>query len=130
MAASGSQFPWLSAGYWSFCGSHLEGQIFGMTISSKQAWIYYSNVVCMVCGFSTSARTYNTQIIPLSITWWVDLQWDQILFECVFNIVVLVFAMDTYINVSYVMEFLAWWVLKSKVYAQKSTAVKWYCCIL
>ena len=34
------------------------------------------------------------------------------------------------INVSYVMEFLAWWVLKSKVFAQKSTVVKWYCCIL
>ena len=34
------------------------------------------------------------------------------------------------INVSYVMEFLAWWVLKSKVFAQKSTVVKWNCCIL
>ena len=33
-------------------------------------------------------------------------------------------------NVSYVMEFLAWWVLKSKVFAQKSTVVKWNCCIL
>ena len=28
------------------------------------------------------------------------------------------------------MEFLAWWVLKSKVFAQKSTIVKWNCCIL
>ena len=28
------------------------------------------------------------------------------------------------------MEFLAWWVLKSKVFAQKSTVVKWNCCIL
>ena len=35
-----------------------------------------------------------------------------------------------YINVSYVMEFLAWWVLKSKAFAQKSTVVKWNCCIL
>ena len=35
-----------------------------------------------------------------------------------------------FINVSYVMEFLAWWVLKSKVFAQKSTVVKWSCCIL
>ena len=35
-----------------------------------------------------------------------------------------------HINVSYVMEFLAWWVLKSKVFAQKSTVVKWNCCIL
>ena len=34
-----------------------------------------------------------------------------------------------YINVSYVMEFLAWWVLKSKVFALKSTAVKWNYCI-
>ena len=34
------------------------------------------------------------------------------------------------INVSYVMEFFAWWVLKSKVFAQKSTVVKWNCCIL
>ena len=34
-----------------------------------------------------------------------------------------------YINVSYVMEFLTWWVLKSKVFAQKSTVVKWNCCI-
>ena len=33
-------------------------------------------------------------------------------------------------NVSYVMEFLAWWVQKSKVFAQKSTAVKWNWCIL
>ena len=33
-------------------------------------------------------------------------------------------------NVSYVMEFLAWWVLKSKVFAQKSTVFKWNCCIL
>jgi len=33
-------------------------------------------------------------------------------------------------NVSYVMEFLAWWVLKSKVFAQKSTLFKWNCCIL
>ena len=32
--------------------------------------------------------------------------------------------------VSYVMEFLAWWVLKSKVFNQKSTVVKWNCCIL
>ena len=31
----------------------------------------------------------------------------------------------TYNNVSYVLEFLAWWVLKSKVFAQK-----WNCCIL
>ena len=30
-----------------------------------------------------------------------------------------------YSNVRYVMEFLAWWVLKSKVFAQKSTVVKW-----
>ena len=36
----------------------------------------------------------------------------------------------TTVNVSYVMEFLAWWVLKSKVFAQKSTVVKWNCCIL
>ena len=35
-----------------------------------------------------------------------------------------------YINVSYVMEFLAWWVLKSQVFAQKSTVVKWNCSIL
>ena len=28
------------------------------------------------------------------------------------------------------MEFLAWWVLISQVFAQKSTAVKWNCCIL
>ena len=28
------------------------------------------------------------------------------------------------------MEFLAWWVLKSKVFAQKSTVVKWNCFIL
>ena len=28
------------------------------------------------------------------------------------------------------MEFLAWWVLKSKVFAQKSTVFKWNCCIL
>ena len=35
-----------------------------------------------------------------------------------------------YINVSYVMEFLAWWVLKNRVFAQKSTVVKWNCCIL
>ena len=28
------------------------------------------------------------------------------------------------------MEFLAWWVLKSKVFAQKSTVVKWNCYIL
>ena len=34
------------------------------------------------------------------------------------------------VNVSYVMEFLAWWVLKSKVSTQKSTVVKWNCCIL
>ena len=34
------------------------------------------------------------------------------------------------VNVSYVMEFLAWWVLKIKVFAQKSTVVKWNCCIL
>ena len=34
------------------------------------------------------------------------------------------------INVSYVMEFLTWWVLKSKVFAQKSTVVKWNCFIL
>jgi hypothetical protein len=33
-------------------------------------------------------------------------------------------------NVSYVMEFLAWWVLKSKVFTQKSSVVKWNCCIL
>ena len=33
-------------------------------------------------------------------------------------------------NVSYVMEFLAWWVLKSQVFAQKSTVVKWNCSIL
>ena len=32
-------------------------------------------------------------------------------------------------NVSYVMEFLTWWVLKSKVFAQKSTVVKWNWCI-
>ena len=35
-----------------------------------------------------------------------------------------------HINVSYVIEFLAWWVLKSKVFAQKSTVVKWNYCIL
>ena len=35
-----------------------------------------------------------------------------------------------YSNVSYVMEFLAWWVLKSQVFAQKSTVVKWNCSIL
>ena len=35
-----------------------------------------------------------------------------------------------YINVSYVIEFLTWWVLKSMVFAQKSTVVKWNCCIL
>ena len=35
-----------------------------------------------------------------------------------------------YINVSYVMEFLAWWVLKSKVFAQKSTVVNWNYSIL
>ena len=35
-----------------------------------------------------------------------------------------------YTNVSYVMEFLAWWVLKSQVFAQKSTVVKWNCSIL
>ena len=29
------------------------------------------------------------------------------------------------INVSYVMEFLPWWVLKSKVFTQKSTVFKW-----
>ena len=28
------------------------------------------------------------------------------------------------------MESLAWWVLKSKVFAQKSTVFKWNCCIL
>ena len=28
------------------------------------------------------------------------------------------------------MEFLAWWVLKSQVFAQKSTVVKWNCFIL
>ena len=28
-------------------------------------------------------------------------------------------------DVSYVMEFLAWWVLKSKIFAQKSTVTKW-----
>ena len=28
------------------------------------------------------------------------------------------------------MEFLAWWVLKSQVFAQKSTVVKWNCSIL
>ena len=33
-------------------------------------------------------------------------------------------------NVSYVMDFLAWWVQKSKVFAQKSTVVNWNCCIL
>ena len=38
--------------------------------------------------------------------------------------------MFTITNVSYVMEFLAWWALKSKVFAQKSTVVKWNCCIL
>ena len=35
-----------------------------------------------------------------------------------------------YCNVSYIMEFLAWWVLKSKVFAQNSTGVKLNCCIL
>ena len=34
------------------------------------------------------------------------------------------------INVSYIMEFLAWWVLKNQVFAQKSTVVKWNCSIL
>ena len=34
------------------------------------------------------------------------------------------------INVSCVMEFLSWWVLKSKVFAQKSTVVNLNCCIL
>ena len=33
-------------------------------------------------------------------------------------------------NVSYVMKFLTWWVLISKVFAQKSTVFKWNCCIL
>jgi len=33
-------------------------------------------------------------------------------------------------NVSYVMEFLAWWIPKSKVFTQKPTLVKWNCCIL
>ena len=33
-------------------------------------------------------------------------------------------------NVSYVMEFLARWVQKSKVFTQKSTVVKWNCCVL
>ena len=37
--------------------------------------------------------------------------------------------MYTFINVSYVMDFLAWWVLKTKVFTQKSTVVKWNCCI-
>ena len=35
-----------------------------------------------------------------------------------------------YINVSNDMEFLAWWVLKSKVFAQKSTVVNWNYSIL
>ena len=30
----------------------------------------------------------------------------------------------------YVMEFLTWWDIKSKVFIQKSTVVKWNCCIL
>ena len=34
------------------------------------------------------------------------------------------------INVSYVMEFLAWWVLKNKVFTQKSTVVKRNCCTI
>ena len=34
------------------------------------------------------------------------------------------------INVSYVIEFLAWGVLISKVFTHKSTIVKWNCCIL
>ena len=40
------------------------------------------------------------------------------------------FLLCRFINVSYVMEFLAWWVLKSKVFAQKLTSVKWNCCTL
>ena len=36
----------------------------------------------------------------------------------------------SYTNVSCVMEFLAWWVLKSKVFAQKSTVYKWNYCTL
>jgi hypothetical protein len=38
--------------------------------------------------------------------------------------------MLVHINVSYAMEFLASWVLKSKVFTHKSTVVKWNCCIL
>ena len=34
------------------------------------------------------------------------------------------YMVSTYFNVSYVMELLARWVLKSKVFAQKSTVVK------
>ena len=37
---------------------------------------------------------------------------------------------NIYTNVSWVMEFLTRWVLKSKVVAQKSTVVKWNCCLL
>ena len=35
-----------------------------------------------------------------------------------------------WVNVSYVSEFLAWWVLKIKGFAQKSTVFKSNCCIL
>ena len=41
-----------------------------------------------------------------------------------------VFLWMLHINVSYDMEFLVWWVLKSKVFAQKSTVFKWNCCVL
>ena len=52
-------------------------------------------------------------------------QWGPSLFDIVD------FYMCPYLfNVRYVMEFLAWWVLKSKVFTQKSTVVKWNCCIL
>ena len=50
--------------------------------------------------------------------------------EAEFGMILYFSDFNTCINVSYVMQFLAWWVLKSNVFAQKSTVFKWNCCIL
>ena len=60
--------------------------------------------------------------MPIFIHW--HFKWD-IYWTLNHTLIVLIHS-----NVSYVIEFLTWWVLKSKVFAQKSTIVKWNCSIL
>ena len=87
---------------------------------SWETWEWQGVERCRLClrYTSRSAKCHR----QAAVGHWVSL--------CVCSVVGWMIVYQLGISVSYIMEFLAWWVQKSKVFAQKSTVYKWNYCIL